>query len=124
MAQYADLNSQFKTDNPASKIVVYDIDDIKNSLLRLFTTGKGEVPFNRNYGTTLKNLLFENNLNPSDASNFLYMDIMDWEPRVVVSPADIRISQINTNSYKIFCSFRVPLLNNVSSAVEAVLSQG
>lgn len=124
MAQYSDLNSQFKTDNPASKIVVYDIDDIKNSLLRLFTTGKGEVPFNRNYGTTLKNLLFENNLNPSDASNFLYMDIMDWEPRVVVSPADIRISQINTNSYKIFCSFRVPLLNNVSSAVEAVLSQG
>ena len=122
MTRYADLNTFFTNSNEKPTPVLTDIDDIRQGLERLFTVGKGEVPFNRNYGTTLKSLLFENNVAPEDVKMFLYMDITDFEPRVSLSPADIEIIKIDNNTYEVRCAFTVPGLNDQLSVAQATIT--
>lgn len=121
MTKYADLNTFFTNNDEKLSPVLTDINDIKQGLERLFTVGKGEVPFNRNYGTTLKSLLFENNVDTEDIKMFLYMDITDFEPRVSLSPTDISIVQIDNNTYEVACNFVVPGLNNETSTATAII---
>lgn len=123
MSTYQDINTSFTGDTYNSTIAITDLEDIKSGLERLFITGKGEIPFNRNYGTTLKSLLFEKNLDPSDVRMFLYMDITTFEPRITLNPADIEINKLDNNSYIISCIFRVPGLNNASSMAQSVLTR-
>lgn len=122
MARYTDLNTFFTNSDERPSPALTDIDDIKQALERLFTVGKGEVPFNREYGTTLKSLLFENNVDPEDIKMFLYMDITDFEPRVELSPTDIKIVRVDNNSYEVTCVFRVPGLNNKVSTATATIT--
>ena len=68
-------------------------------------TPKGSVPFNREYGTTLYSLLFENNVDPADIVAFIYADIEDNEPRVELSPADIYIYKTDRNTYEVNVTF-------------------
>ena len=123
MSTYKDLNTLYKSKVYNSKSVVIDLEDIKNGLMRLFTTGKGEVPYNRNYGTTLKSLLFENNVDASDVRMFLYMDITSFEPRVTLNPADIIITKQDNNTYLVKCTFRVPGLNSVSDSIQSIITR-
>lgn len=123
MSTYQDINTSYNNEEYNSTVALTDLDDIKKGLERLFSTGKGEVPFNRNYGTTLKSLLFEKNLDVSDVRMFLYMDITDFEPRVTLNPADINIEKIDNNSYMISCVFRVPGLNNITNVARSVLTR-
>lgn len=123
MSTYQDINTSFNGNTYDSPIAISDLEDIKLGLERLFTVGKGEVPFNRNYGTTIKSLLFENNLDPSDVRMFLYMDVTTFEPRITLNPADITIEKIDNNSYLVSCVFRVPGLNNVSSVAKSILAR-
>ena len=123
MSTYKDLNTLYDNNLYNSKSVITDLDDIKSGLMRLFTTGKGEVPYNRDYGTSLKSLLFENNVDASDVRMFLYMDITTFEPRVVLNPADIIITKEDNNTYLVKCTFRVPGLNSVSSSIQSVITR-
>jgi len=121
MAKYSDLNTFYTSTNPAGPVLV-DIKDIQQGLERLFTTGKGEVPFNRNYGTTLKSLLFENGVDAEDVKMFLYMDITDFEPRIIISPTDLSIVQVDNNSFEVSCTFLVPGLNNQIGKASATIT--
>lgn len=122
MTTYSDLNTKFNTSNAELDSVVYDIKAIKQNIERLLTTPKGSVPFNRNYGTNLYSLLFENNVDPADIVAFLYADIDECEPRVQLSPADIEIYKTDRNSYEVNVAFRVPSLNNITSSVITTIS--
>lgn len=122
MTVYNDLNGNYRPSNANLSVLTQDMANIKASLLRLFTTGKGECPFNREYGTSLKSLLFENGLDTSSARMFLYMDITKWEPRISLGPADISIEQNDEHSYTISCSFTVPGLNNSTGSTEAIIT--
>lgn len=121
MTKYADLNTFFTNNDEKLSPVLVDMDDIKQGLERLFTVGKGEVPFNRAYGTTLKSLLFENNVDVEDIKMFLYMDITDFEPRVVLSPTDIKITKLDNNTYEVICNFSVPGMNGKINTATAIL---
>jgi phage baseplate assembly protein W len=85
--------------------VINGLNSIKQGLERLLTTPKGHNPFNRDYGSSLYELLFENNVNLSSVQMFLYMDLTKWEPRINLSPNDIYITQIDSNTYSISCNF-------------------
>lgn len=122
MSKYADLNTFFTNSDAKPSPVLKDIDAIRQGLERLFTVGKGEVPFNRNYGTTLKLLLFENNLDAEDIKMFLYMDITDFEPRISLSPADIAITRVDNNSYEVKCAFTIPGLNDTKTVAKAIIT--
>jgi len=124
MATYTDLNANFKMSATDQSCTTVGIETVKNSLERLLMTGKGEVPFNREYGTTLKSLLFETNLDPSDICNYLYIDITTWEPRVRLNPADIEISRIDRNSFLVSCVFTVIGVNGNPQTITKVISNG
>ena len=106
---YEDLNTKFvayTNENPNNlSPVIYDINSIKQGLERLLTTPKGHNPFDREYGSSLYNLLFENVTSISNIQMFLYMDITSWEPRISIYPGDIQIEQLNLNTYTIACNF-------------------
>lgn len=122
MAKYPDLNVHFKTVsvNPAN---IVGIETIKQALERLFMTGKGEVPFNRDYGSSLKYLLFENNnYSEEDIAVFLYQDICEFEPRVELNPNDISIIQEDMHTYSITCNFYVPDLNEMVGSISTVVT--
>ena len=123
MAKYNDLNKSFRQSLSDNQIVVNDLTVIKKNLERLFQTGKGDVPFNRDFGTSLKRLLFETNLDPSDIINYLYMDITTFEPRIELNPNDIVIEQLDNNAYLVTCNFIVPTLNNTSSSLQTVINK-
>lgn len=114
MAIYVDLNGNYRPSNANLSILSYNMNNIKESLTRLLTTGKGECPFNRDYGTSLKYLLFETNEEISAISMFLYMDITKWEPRISLSPASIKIEQDDEHTYSVSCTFIVPGLNGAT----------
>lgn len=122
MTTYSDLNTKFNTSNGEKSSVLYDLKAIKQNIERLLTTPKGSVPFNRDYGTNLYSLLFENNVDPADIIVFLYADIDECEPRVQLSPADISIYKVDRNSYEVDVTFSVPSLNNVTSSVMTTIS--
>lgn len=124
MTTYTDLNVDFRANANQSNVLVNDIQCVKDSLERLLLTGKGEVPFNRNYGTTLKTLLFETNLDPTDICNYLYMDITNWEPRVNLNPADIVIEQVDNNTYRVKCTFTVIGVNGNPQTVSETITNG
>lgn len=121
MAKFSDLNVSFRTSPTNNVAVLTDLANIKKSLERLFSTGKGDVPFNRDYGTSLKTLLFENNVDPSDVEMFLYMDISRFEPRVSLNPANIAIEK-NGNQYIVSCTFTVPALGKTEGTVNATIT--
>lgn len=123
MAKYNDLNKSFRQSLSENQIVVNDLTVIKKNLERLFKTGKGDVSFNREFGTSLKRLLFETNLDPSDIVNYLYMDITTFEPRIELNPNDIIIEQLDNNAYLVTCNFIVPTLNNTSSSLQTVINK-
>jgi phage baseplate assembly protein W len=122
MATYTDLNDDYLMSANKTDIIITDIQNVKDSLMRLFTTGKGEVPFNREYGTTLKTLLFETALDPADIANYLYMDVTSWEPRVRLNPADIDIIQVDNNTYKVICTFTVLGVNGNPQTISTLIT--
>lgn len=122
MPTFVDLNSSFNQTNVNNTSTVVDVISIIKGLERFFTTGRGEVPFNRNYGTSLKALLFENDVSSEDARMFLYMDITDFEPRISISPADIEIAQVDANTVELACTFRIPSLNNQVATARATIT--
>lgn len=122
MTTYSDLNTKFNTSNAELNTIVYDLNAIKQNVERLLMTPKGSVPYNREYGTTLYSLLFENNVDPADIIAFLYADIEENEPRVEISPADINIYKTDANSYEVNVTFSVPTLNNITTSVLTKIS--
>lgn len=122
MTTYTDLNDDYLMSANKTDIIITDIQNVKDSLMRLFTTGKGEVPFNREYGTTLKTLLFETALDPADIANYLYMDVTSWEPRVRLNPADIDIIQVDNNTYKVICTFTVLGVNGNPQTISTLIT--
>ena len=69
-------------------------------------------------GTGIKgaDLLFENQTELASIQMFLYMDITQWEPRVNLSPGDIVIDMLDSNTYKVSCTFTT---NNYNIPVTA-----
>ena len=106
---YEDLNTQFTGDLTTGNIEAYPvlngIYSVKQGLQRLLSTPKGSNPFNRNYGSSVYDLLFENMASISTVQMLLYMDITNWEPRISINPGDINIRTIDANTYEISCDF-------------------
>lgn len=123
MATYTDLNASYTPRNTKTSPTAKNMEDIKRSLLRLFTTPKGSVPFNRNYGSGLYEMLFENELNLHDVRMFLYLDIQNYEPRVSLSPMDISIERLDNHTYQVECNFTVPSLGGASGNVSTSINE-
>jgi len=120
---YVDLNVLF-TDNSNEPVCTEDTRSIVQSLDRLFNTRIGSVPFNRSYGSSLWNLLFENeNIETYQVEMLLFQEIQTWEPRVKISPSSVTVSRMDEHNYKIGVTFTVPELNNLTGQVTTTVTE-
>lgn len=120
MSSYTDLNTKFKNTINETSVIVSDISSVKIGLERLLTTPKGHNPFNREYGSSLYDLLFETNVDIATIQMFLYMDITNWEPRIKITPNTISVRKLDNNTYQIACNFEY---NNISSTASAIVAR-
>lgn len=92
--------------------LVYDEDSIKNSVLTILRTAKGSRPFQRNFGTSLLNLVFEplNNLTAARIRTELFEAITSEEPRLSITNLIVRVDE-NLDSYYVNLEGSIPRLN-------------
>lgn len=97
-----DLNSSFTVDS--NDVILEKYKDIVQALDRLFSTPIGSVPFNRNYGTHLYDLLFEttDSVNQTDVGLLIYRDVTALEPRIYINPYGVQISKVDEHSFNIY----------------------
>lgn len=120
---YIDLNVSFASGSNES-VYLTDTKDIIKSLERLFYTRKGTVPFNRNYGSSLWSLLFENsNMETYQIAMLIYQEIQDFEPRISLSPADVIIVKEDEHTFSVEATFRVPNLNNITGQITSTITE-
>ena len=117
---YEDLNTSYLDSEMETDPTVANLTSIKKGLERLLNTPKGHDPFNREYGSTLYSLLFENNVSLSDIQMFLYMDITNWEPRLQVNPTDINIIKEDNHTFRVTCTFQV---NGRTAGISTLISK-
>lgn len=119
---YIDLNVSFAAGSNEF-VYVEDTKDIVKSLQRLFNTKIGSVPFNRSYGSSVWNLLFENGLENYQVSTLIYQEIQTFEPRVKLSPADVAIKKTDEHTYELDILFLVPSLNNLTGQITSTITE-
>ena len=121
--KYIDLNEDFPAD--LDNACCTNLTAIRKNLTRLFTTKIGTVPFNRTYGSSLYNLLFENTAELSlyQIELLIFQDITDWEPRVNIGPEGISITQNDEHSYNISVTFTVPGINEVVATMSQNITE-
>ena len=117
---YEDLNTSYLDSVSETNPTVANVTAVKKGLERLLNTPKGHNPFNREYGSSLYSLLFENNVSTNDIQMFLYMDITAWEPRLDLTPNDINIVQIDEHTFKVTCMFS---LNGYNTGISTLISR-
>lgn len=120
MSNYNDLNTKFNDVAGETKVTVNEIASVRRGLERLLNTPKGHNPFNREYGSSLYDLLFENNVDIATIQMFLYMDITNWEPRIRISPNSIGVQKLDNNTYQVTCNFE---LDNTTSGISAIIAK-
>lgn len=122
MSIYVDLNTKYYPLSNLNNAVLKDLENVRDSLERLLSTPKGSVPFNREYGTALLSLIFENNVDYNTVRTFLYMDINRWEPRVSVNLSDILFKRRDVHTLEVECHFIVPAISGVRGCTSMTLS--
>jgi phage baseplate assembly protein W len=122
-AKYTDIN--FNYGNDSREVVVTELTAIKYSLIRFLKTPIGSVPFNRTFGSSLHQLLFESSagLDFTDIKVLLYNEIIEWEPRIELNPLDISVSQTDVHTYTLTCSFTVPSLSDQVSSLTTTITE-
>lgn len=120
---YIDINVSFAA-GTNEYAYVEDAQDIIKSLERLFSTRIGSVPFNRTYGSSLYNLLFENNnIETYQIAMLIYQEIQTFEPRIRLSPADVVIKELDEHTYEIEAKFIIPNLDNTVGQVTTTIAE-
>lgn len=119
---YIDLNVSFAAGSN-DFVYVEDTKDIVKSLERLFNTKIGSVPFNRSYGSSLWNLLFENGLETYQIATLIYQEIQTFEPRVKLTPADVALIKKDEHTYEIEVLFSVPSLNDLTGQINTTITE-
>jgi phage baseplate assembly protein W len=120
---YNDINVAYTHNSDPA--YVQGMSSIIQSLTRLFNTKIGSVPFNRSYGSSLWNLLFENDsLETYQIELLMYQEISQWEPRVSLNASNITINKIDEHTFSLNITFIVPELNNaVGSLTQQITAQ-
>lgn len=111
---------------------VYDVEAVKADILQLILTNPGERVMMPNFGTPLRNLLFEQNdpLIYEKIRQVIVASVTQWEPRIVVTEITVTdeanklsgdaaiASNMDTNSVYVKLSFYLP---NKIQAVERLV---
>jgi phage baseplate assembly protein W len=111
---------------------VYDIQAVKADLMQLLLTNPGERVMMPDFGTPLRNLLFEQN-DPTiydKIRSVIIASVAQWEPRIVVTEVEVtddknqsgaiaELNNANSNSVYVMINFYLP--NKIQASERLVL---
>jgi phage baseplate assembly protein W len=120
MSIFSDIN--LYTGEISHGELVFDSDDIRQSILTILTTDIGSRLFRPDFGSNLQRLLFDpltSDLTTRLRSD-IYASIGKWEPRVTIEFVDISMDKVSA-SFRISVQYRVPALNNVRDSLAFAL---
>lgn len=106
---YSDLEPNLKLDtrtNDVSKVI--NVESVKNSLVAIISTRKGERPFEPDFGCEIYSSLFEN-MNDFSAytiENSIKQSITNYEPRVRLKSVQV-VPFYDQNMYVISITYHV-----------------
>lgn len=92
MSKYSDLNLDFlKHPNTRDVVKRYDLDAVRNSVLRLIRTNRGEKKFKPSFGGDLRSLLFEplNSISQDILKRKWNEMLRIWEPRAIINKLEV-----------------------------------
>ena len=122
---FKDINITFKKHPVTNDLVVSrDASAIKQAIVNLLLTNKGERPFNYNYGSDIRSYLFE----PLDfgtaqaiQSNIEY-SITTFEPRIEIIEIDV-IPNFDDNGFDVEMVYKIIGSDEPPTAVEFFLTR-
>ena len=122
---FKDINITFKKHPVTNDLVVSkDASAIKQAIVNLLLTNKGERPFNYNYGSDIRSYLFE----PLDfgtaqqiQSNIEY-SISNWEPRIDILELNV-IPNFDDNGFDVELTYVIIGSDNPPTSVEFFLTR-
>lgn len=106
---YSDFDISFKPDPETGDIVrLENRDSIRNSLLRIISLNKMDIPFNTSTFSNLKQLLFETPAHTIDASIITNLTWLceELEPRVRIDNIDVNYDDFE-NTYTIDINYTI-----------------
>ena len=122
---FKDINITFKKHPVTDDLVVSrDASAIKQAIVNLLLTNKGERPFNYDYGSDIRSYLFE----PLDfgtaqqiQSNIEY-SISNWEPRIDILELNV-IPNFDDNGFDVELTYVIIGSDNPPTSVEFFLTR-
>lgn len=112
--QYKDLDLAFNI-HPVRKDINKHVDEqaVINSIKNIILTNHYEKPFNPDFGSNIRSMLFENidSITAISLEREIFQTIENFEPRVSVSKV-VAIPDFENNGYKIQLEFFVINLTN------------
>ena len=122
---YSDLDFAFKR-NPVTDAISIkrDTEAVKQSIVNILSTNRGERPFLPDFGANIQSYLFENfdGITASLVEEQIRVAIANYEPRVRI--LDIQITAVpDRNAMRIFMEFEILSPQSEVTSVEFVVER-
>ena len=120
---YSNSFQFFKNKEVKDMEVSYDIQAIRNSLVNIFNTNKGEFLLSPDFGLNLRQYLFGSisDINGRLIGDAIVQGIAKYEPRVVVDNV-IVVTDYDNSQYLLNISVTIPALQNSKVEFTGILS--
>ena len=122
---FKDINITFKKHPVTNDLVVSrDASAIKQSIVNLLLTNKGERPFNPDYGSNIRSYLFEplDYATAGQVSASIEGTLAEFEPRIDVISIEA-YPNFNDNGFNVELEYAIVGSDNPPTAVELFLSR-
>ena len=122
---FKDINITFKKHPVTNDLVVSrDASAIKQSIVNLLLTNKGERPFNPDYGSNIRSYLFEplDYATAGQVSSSIQNTLTEFEPRITVISIDTD-PNYDQNGFEVEMTYEVVGSDDPPIAVELFLSR-
>ena len=122
---FKDINITFKKHPVTNDLVVSrDASAIKQSIVNLLLTNKGERPFNPDYGSNIRSYLFEplDYATAGHVSSSIQNTLTEFEPRITVISIDTS-PNYDQNGFEVELTYEIVGSDDPPIAVELFLSR-
>lgn len=122
---YSDVDFKLRI-NPNTKDigVKYDVEAVKQSVLNILLTNRGERPFAPDFGGDLRSFLFENfdTVTTAAIRAKIITTLRNYEPRVEV--LDLEVEDLSyRNALQVRLEIRIKAPENITTTVEFIVER-
>lgn len=116
--QYSDIDSKFRiTPSSSDMVLKKDVQAVKQSVLNILLTNKGEKVFHEDFGGNLRSYLFENydSITSMAIQSRVKRTLLNYEPRISVTSVDVDDTRIDYNALTITVEFIIKSIEELAT---------